>query len=115
MTQSKLEGKARASSLGWGLIYFGTQQTKTGVTVSGAGKASGSYAHAFINKYKSGHEAVLQRFGKSRYPIGELMTPSVSQEIEQVGASPEIIAAIQETFVKRLSAETELIISGVRG
>ena len=51
---------------------------------------------------------------KHGLPIDEVMTRGVSVAIEQAGASPEIVAAGQAYLNKRLIAETDLILSGVR-
>lgn len=66
------------SRSGWIPLYaLGARQNSKGVRV----KLRGSYRSAFIATMKSGHTGVMKRYGKPRFPIGELFGPNPAHDI----------------------------------
>lgn len=69
---------------GWIHLYkLGATQTSRGVRVRGRG----SYRHAFLASFKSGHSGVMMRVGSKRLPIRELFGPNPAHAITN---NPEV-------------------------
>jgi len=115
----KLRGRVRAGAYGWPYILFSALQKLTGVQVK-IGKKQ-LLEHAFMARMPTGHLGVFRRGTKAtffpgapRLPIHEQRTYSPTKIIRKLGAEPWIIADAAALLTKRITAETELILSGKR-
>ena len=115
-TRVRLQGRLGASKRGFALTMFGAKQTPTGVSavIPGIDRLQ-DIPHGFIATMpKTGHTGVFTRIGRERKPIREHTTMSISYAILASGATPAIVASGRNHFLKRLIAETDLILEGKR-
>jgi hypothetical protein len=79
---------------GWiPLDKLGATQTSRGVRVRGRG----SYRHAFIAKFGSGHRGVMMRVGSTRLPIRELFGPNPAHAITN---NPEVYLDVMADVIE---------------
>lgn len=79
---------------GWIHLYkLGATQTSRGVRVRGRG----SYHHAFLAGFKSGHRGVMMRVGDKRLPIRELFGPNPAHAITN---NPEVYLDVLAEIIR---------------
>jgi hypothetical protein len=79
---------------GWIHLYqLGATQTSRGVRVRGRG----SYLHAFLSGFKSGHRGVMMRVGDQRLPIRELFGPNPAHAITN---NPEVYLQVMAELIE---------------
>lgn len=79
---------------GWIHLYkLGATQTSRGVRV----RTRGSYRHAFLAQFKSGHKGVMMRDGSSRLPIKELFGPNPAHAITN---NPEVYLDVLAEIIR---------------
>jgi len=100
-TARRLIGRARAGRIGFPLAEFSPRQTNKGVVVRLRGERA-LHEHAFIATMPYGHRGVFRRRGRARLPIQELRTESLTEIIEGLGVTPDIIEAANRVLMKRI-------------
>ena len=79
---------------GWiPLAKLGATQTSRGVRVRGRG----SYQHAFLAGFKSGHRGVMMRVGSARLPIRELFGANPAHAITN---NPEVYLQVMAELIE---------------
>lgn len=79
---------------GWiHLFKLGATQTSRGVRV----RSRGSYRHAFLATFGSGHRGVMMRVGSGRLPIRELFGPNPAHAITN---NPEVYLDVMAEVIE---------------
>ena len=109
--RKKLAVRVTAGKYGWPLFLVGTpKQAPAGVRL----KKLGVIPHSFIGEMPTGHRGIFVRKGRTRLPIQELFSDSITETIENLGAEPEIVSEARAVLRKRVDAQVKLVLEGKR-
>ena len=98
---SKLVHRVIGGKVGWPMVLIKYRETAHGITVRIAGQTE-RLEHAFVARMPSGHVGIFERLKKSRLPIFEQKTDSVTEAIAQAAGLPDVLRAGSDMLAKRL-------------